>query len=482
VNLTRDLQLFGSLTGVSNSTRSGSGHTYWQFGGGTQTRVMDRGLWLRAEALTSRNVDLVTDRERPQQTFSFGLNGEVARNTAVAINVYADRVQGIDGLRGESWLTRSSIRVTRTFPGASHRQTLALSTSMARHGGTGSVVGLVFTDWNGNGQQDPDEFPVENIPVRLANLGHTSTSRAGEFAFMDVPIGMLQVGIDLMSLPVDFDTPAVPYVHVELQRGETRRLVFGLTPLGSITGRVVRDRNGNGQVDEGDEAVSQAVLTLDGGVRTEPVRHGEFRFDAVRSGTHTVELLAQSLPEGGRIIGEPSMSVTIDRNTLAPTVTYLVVIEPRPEIRRVFPSDQTQAAKPTVTPASPPARSSDGAPRSAAPVRPSETASARPRSTPAPAKSTPAPPVTREGATPSASKVQFAIQITAVNDPLRAADIIEQLRKEGYSAYLVLPPTSDPDAPYKVRVGFYATRAEADQEARVLEKRRKEKVWVVRER
>jgi cell division septation protein DedD len=90
--------------------------------------------------------------------------------------------------------------------------------------------------------------------------------------------------------------------------------------------------------------------------------------------------------------------------------------------------------------------------------------------------------VTREGSASSSSRAQFAIQITAVNDPLRAADIIEQLRKDGYSAYLVLPPTSDPDAPYKVRVGFYATRAEADQEARVLEKRRKEKVWVVRER
>jgi cell division septation protein DedD len=238
---------------------------------------------------------------------------------------------------------------------------------------------------------------------------------------------------------------------------------------------VVRDRNGNGQIDDGDEAVSQAVLSLDGGMRSEQVRNGEFRFDAVRSGRHTVELLAQSLPEGGRIIGEPSMSVTIDRNTLAPAVTYLVVIEPRPEIRRVFPSDQTRAAKPPATPATPPARPSEASARTGAAVRPPETASARPRSTPA-------PPVTREGATPSTGKPQFAIQITAVNDPLRAADIIEQLRKDGYSAYLVLPPASEPDAPYKVRVGFYATRAEADQEARVLEKRRKEKVWVVRER
>ena len=475
VNLTRDLQLFGSVTGNTNTTRIGSGHTYWQFGGGTQTRVMDRGLWLRAEVQTSRNIDLLTDRDRPQQTFSFGLNGEIARNTAVSVNVYADRLNALDGAPGDSWLARSSVRVTRSFPSASHRQSLALSTSMARHGGTGSVVGLVFTDWNGNGQQDVDELPVENIPVRLANLGHTSTSRAGEFAFMNVPIGMQQVGIDLMSLPVDFDTPAVPHVHVELQRGETRRLAFGLTPLGSITGRVVRDRNGNGQADDGEEGVGQAVLTLDGGVRSEQVRNGQFRFDAVRSGTHTVELLAHSLPEGGRIVGAPSIGVTLDRNSLAPVVTYVVVIEPRPEIRRVFPADQSQAARPAPRPADTPARPTTPTPRSAPSARPPESASARPHPTPA-------PPVTREGSSVPSGKAQFAIQITAVNDPLRAADIIEQLRKDGYAAYLVLPPASEPDAPYKVRVGFYATRAEADQEARVIEKRRKEKVWVVRER
>jgi cell division septation protein DedD len=221
--------------------------------------------------------------------------------------------------------------------------------------------------------------------------------------------------------------------------------------------------------------VAQAVLSLDGGVRSEQVRNGQFRFDAVRSGPHTVELLAQSLPEGGRIVGEPSMSVTIDRHTIAPVVTYVVVIEPRPEIRRVFPADQAQAARPATQPPDQPARPVAPAPRSAPAARPPETASARPRPTPA-------PPVTREGSSPASGKAQFAIQITAVNDPLRAADIIEQLRKDGYAAYLVLPPVSEPDAPYKVRVGFYATRAEADQEARVIEKRRKEKVWVVRER
>jgi len=49
-------------------------------------------------------------------------------------------------------------------------------------------------------------------------------------------------------------------------------------------------------------------------------------------------------------------------------------------------------------------------------------------------------------------------------------------------AYLVNPPASDPDAPYRVRVGPYESREEAQKVAASLEEQRKEKRWVTRER
>jgi cell division septation protein DedD len=76
----------------------------------------------------------------------------------------------------------------------------------------------------------------------------------------------------------------------------------------------------------------------------------------------------------------------------------------------------------------------------------------------------------------------FAIQVAALNDPLRAKDIAGELMATGLPAYLVIPPASDPDAPYKVRVGPYATRDAAEKTAGILEKRRGEKLWVMRER
>jgi cell division septation protein DedD len=74
------------------------------------------------------------------------------------------------------------------------------------------------------------------------------------------------------------------------------------------------------------------------------------------------------------------------------------------------------------------------------------------------------------------------VQIAALNDPLRAKDAVRQLKESGRPAYLVNPPTSDPDAPYRVRVGPYESREEAQRVATSLEEQRKEKLWVTREK
>ena len=58
---------------------------------------------------------------------------------------------------------------------------------------------MVYSDWNSNGVQDPEDQPLENIPIRLLHLGNTTTSRDGEFAFLSIPIGLQQVGIDLLN-------------------------------------------------------------------------------------------------------------------------------------------------------------------------------------------------------------------------------------------------------------------------------------------
>jgi len=78
--------------------------------------------------------------------------------------------------------------------------------------------------------------------------------------------------------------------------------------------------------------------------------------------------------------------------------------------------------------------------------------------------------------------IKFAVQIAALNDPLRAKATVQQLRDSGMPAYLMNPAPDDPDGPYRVRVGPYDSRDEAQKIAASLEHQRHQKLWVTKER
>jgi cell division septation protein DedD len=464
VTLNQTSQFFGNASATRTTARDGNGSTFWQLGLGGQTQLHQRSLWLRAEGTVSRNVDLLSTLTVPQQSLSVGLNGEIARNVILGLNINADRVAS-PTLSEASWVSRSSVRVTRSFQTGSARTPASGSAALAKHGGTGSISGTVFSDWNANGRQDPGEALLENIPIRLSNLGNAATASAGDFAFTNVPIGLQQVGVDLSALPVDFDPPPVAQVQVQLGRGETKRVAFGLIPLTSLSGAVVLDSNGNGAADPGEPPVEGAVVVLDDGARSEQVRQGRFRFDAVRSGDHTLALVVDSLPDGMASAGPGEVPLSLTRARPNAEVLFLVTRQERPELRRAF------APRPSSAPAA--------RPRSRRPAEPGRSA--------VPANSVPQALIPRahnaSAATPShrGGSGEFAIQVIALNDPSRARETMEALKSAGFPAYIVDPPPADPDAPYRVRVGRYAGRAEAQAAAAALQKVRREKLWVVRE-
>jgi len=130
--------------------------------------------------------------------------------------------------------------------------------------------------------------------------------------------------------------------------------------------------------------------------------------------------------------------------------------------------------RPTATPgalATGAARNGGG--RGAAPSSP--RASGAPVSRARIANSAPALPV-------SNAVGKFVVQIVALNDPVRAKETVQQLKDTGMPAYLVSPPATDPDGPYRVRVGPYLSREEAQKMASALEDKRHEKLWVTKEK
>jgi cell division septation protein DedD len=73
----------------------------------------------------------------------------------------------------------------------------------------------------------------------------------------------------------------------------------------------------------------------------------------------------------------------------------------------------------------------------------------------------------------------FEIQVGALRERGLADSIAKRLVAKGYPAYVVPPAKGTPD-PYRVRVGKYKDRREADTVAAKLQKEEQFKPWVVR--
>lgn len=129
-------------------------------------------------------------------------------------------------------------------------------------------------------------------------------------------------------------------------------------------------------------------------------------------------------------------------------------------------------------------------PRESAPATsPSPAGAAQSSPTPAPPAAqvpAPAPPAGAAPALPDATPLPpepkgdgFAIQVTALKGRGEAADVVARLKQKGYSAYL-LPPLAGQPSVYRVRVGKFKARAEAEQVATRLEREEQFKPWITR--
>jgi len=101
---------------------------------------------------------------------------------------------------------------------------------------------------------------------------------------------------------------------------------------------------------------------------------------------------------------------------------------------------------------------------------------------PAPAKSA-APPAASAPAVASTSTepgaAGFAIQVAAIREKDEADLMVKRLAAKGYPAYLVAPAKGAPTV-FRVRVGKYKERREADTVAARLQKEEQFKPWIVR--
>ena len=111
-------------------------------------------------------------------------------------------------------------------------------------------------------------------------------------------------------------------------------------------------------------------------------------------------------------------------------------------------------------------------------------AAAPPPARPAPAPAAPPARPAATAAAPAAKSAEapggeFAIQVAALREQQEADVIVKRLAAKGYPAYVVAPAKGAPPV-FRVRVGKYKDRSEADTVAARLQKEEQFKPWIVR--
>jgi DedD protein len=137
------------------------------------------------------------------------------------------------------------------------------------------------------------------------------------------------------------------------------------------------------------------------------------------------------------------------------------------------PKEELKKAPPSASaPAPPPAAASAAKPAPAA-----ETV-AKPAPPPPPPTPKPAPPERAVQATSSDTAGEFTVQIAALNARGEADAIAHRLTSKGYAAYVV--PPGNGAAMYRVRVGKFKSRRDAEPVAARLQKEEQYKPWITR--
>lgn len=137
-----------------------------------------------------------------------------------------------------------------------------------------------------------------------------------------------------------------------------------------------------------------------------------------------------------------------------------------------------EASAPVDAP-TPKSESPASAPAAATPVATTAATEAPAKPATAPASAPPAKAVAAAPAAPEPAGSGFAIQVAALREPGEADAIVKRLAGKGYPAYVVTPQKGTA-AIYRVRVGKFKERREADTVAARLQKEEQFKPWIVR--
>jgi uncharacterized repeat protein (TIGR01451 family) len=154
----------------------------------------------------------------------------------------------------------------------------------------GKIVGVVFNDTNGSLLQDSNEPGLPGVLVTLSNGQTTFTDPTGHYTFTNLLPGPYTV---VESDPTGFASTTNNTVPVVVPSGGTAVANFGDKQIGSITGVVFNDVNGDGikqPTENGLGSVTVQLLDSQNNVirTTTTAPDGSYSFPDVPPGAYTV--------------------------------------------------------------------------------------------------------------------------------------------------------------------------------------------------
>lgn len=133
--------------------------------------------------------------------------------------------------------------------------------------------------------------PIENITVQLGPYT-AMTDKDGKYSFDYVPTGTYSIRIPDESIPADYKVGSAMH-EAKVRRGSRQTFNFSLTPLGSITGHVYLDRDGDGKYDRGEGIADVAVCANDFATATN--KDGIFTFYNLEPGSYVIMVATEVL-------------------------------------------------------------------------------------------------------------------------------------------------------------------------------------------
>lgn len=222
----------------------------------------------------------------------------------------------------------------------------------------GKIKGRVFVDTNGNGLKNVDEEGVSGIWVILETGERTTTDEEGMFQFDEVDSGQHLVAVDVRKLSKQFYVVGDWSKIVSLFSGGTGRTYFGLgrtgptkeelealkkaeedklkkeeearkeekkkekeqeernAPKGALFGNVFVDNNNNSTFNPGEKCLEKVTVLLDSEKRAVTDKMGNYRFEKVKAGRHTLSVYEdQEFRKGYRPAKKEKIIVNVKAET-----------------------------------------------------------------------------------------------------------------------------------------------------------------------